>query len=130
MRRAYFDSSAIVKLGHLELESEALIDYLSAADVSAATSVIADIEVRRGLARLRALGADPAEHLQGFFLIQLTREIRNRSIALNPPVLRSLDAVHLATALELAHDLDFITYDDRLAAAARAEGLNVLQPGR
>lgn len=130
MRKAYFDSSAIVKLGHLEPESEALIDYLSAADVSAATSVIADVEVRRGLQRLRSLGADPAEHMQGFFLIELTRDIRNRSIALKPATLRSLDAVHLATALELGHDLDFITYDDRLAAAASSEGLHVLQPGR
>lgn len=130
MTKAYFDSSAIIKLGHLEAESDALIDYLSEAKVSAATSVIADVEVRRGLARLRSLGADPAEHLQGFFLIELTHDIRNRSIALKPATLRSLDAVHLATALELGLDLDFITYDDRLAAAARSEGLHVLQPGR
>lgn len=130
MTKAYFDSSAIIKLGHLEPESDALIDYLSEAKVSAATSVIADVEVRRGLARLRSLGADPAEHLQGFFLIELTHDIRNRSIALKPATLRSLDAVHLATALELGLDLDFITYDDRLAAAARSEGLHVLQPGR
>jgi predicted nucleic acid-binding protein len=130
VRKAYFDSSAIVKLGHLERESQALIDYLSSADVSAATSVISEVEVGRGLERLRSLGADPDEHLQGFFLIELTREIRNRSVALKPPALRPLDAVHLATALELGPELDFITYDDRLAAAARSEGLNVLQPGR
>jgi len=46
------------------------------------------------------------------------------------PELCSLDAAHLATALSLEVDLDFVTYDDRLAAAARAAGLRVVQPGR
>lgn len=130
MTKAYFDSSAIVKLGHLESESDALIDYLTDAQVSAATSVIADVEVRRSLERLRALGADPREHVQGFFLIDLNRDIRNRSVALKPATLRSMDAIHLATALEIDGGLDFVTYDDRLAAAAREEGLRVVQPGR
>lgn len=129
MRKAYFDSSAIVKLGHLERESEALIDYLSDGNLSAATSVIADVEVRRSLERLRALGADPGEHVQGFFLVDLNRDVRNRSVTLTP-TLRSMDAIHLATALEIDSDLDFITYDDRLAAAAREAGLRVVQPGR
>jgi predicted nucleic acid-binding protein len=44
---------------------------------------------------------------------------------------RALDAIHLATALAIDDDeLEFITYDDRLADAARAEGLTVVQPGR
>jgi len=128
--RAYFDSSAIVKLGNLEAESMALIDYLADGNHSAATSVIADVEVRRSLERLRAQGADHFEHLQGFFLIDLSRDIRNRSVALKPVALRSMDAIHLATALDINGDLDFITYDDRLAAAARDAGLRVVQPGR
>lgn len=130
MRRAYFDSSALVKLGHLEPESQALVDYLADADVVAATSVISDVEVRRSLERLRALGADPSEHVQGFFVLDLSRDIRNRSVTLMPSALRSLDAIHLATALDLGTDLDFITYDARLASAAREYGLRVVQPGR
>lgn len=131
MNRAYFDSSAIVKLGHLEPESLALVDYLADAPRSVATSVIADVEVRRSLERLRSLGADPSEHVQGFFLIDLSRDIRNRAVTVVPSGLRSMDAIHLATALDLeSPDLDFITYDDRLAAAARQHGLRVVQPGR
>jgi len=130
LRKAYFDSSAIVKLGYLEPESGALIDYLADGQLSVATSVIADVEVRRSLDRLRALGADPDEHVQGFFLIDLNRDIRNRAVKLEPARLRSLDAIHLASALELDGELDFVTYDGRLAAAARGQGLRVVQPGR
>lgn len=128
--KAYFDSSAIVKLGNLEKESLALIEYVTDGNPSAVTSVIADVEVRRGLERLRGHGADHGEHLQGFFLMDLSRDIRDRAVAAVPSGLRSMDAIHLATAMEIGGDLDFITYDDRLADAARAEGLRVLQPGR
>lgn len=127
--RAYFDSSAIVKLEKLEPESQALIDYLDERQPSAITSVLADVEVRRALERLRIQNAEPTEHLRGFFLIDVSRDVRDLA-AKAAPQLRSLDAVHLATALSLGVDLDFVTYDDRLAAAARAEGLRVVQPGR
>ena len=129
MRAAYFDSSAIVKLGHPEAESGALVDYLSHEHLSAATSVIADVEVRRALARLRDGGADPAEHVGGFFLIDLSRDVRDRAAVIGGS-LKALDAMHLATALSIRDDIDFVTYDDRLAEAARAEGLRVVQPGR
>jgi hypothetical protein len=127
--KAYFDSSAIVKLGRPETESLALIDYLDDRQPSALTSILADVEVRRALGRLRARGADPSDHLRGFFLIDLSRDVRDLAarIALER---RSLDAVHVATALSIGVDLDFVTYDDRQAAAAHAEGLRVVQPGR
>jgi predicted nucleic acid-binding protein len=129
VRKAYFDASAIVKLGHVEAESQALIDYLGDDNLSSATSVVADVEVRRTLHLLRALGADPEEHVRGFFLLDLSRDIRDRAVTLGS-ALRSLDAIHLATAISIGEDLDFVTYDDRLAAAAREEGLRVVQPGR
>jgi predicted nucleic acid-binding protein len=127
--KAYFDSSAIVKLGQLEPESQALIDYLDEHRPSAFTSIVADVEVRRTLDRWRALGADTTEHLRGFFQIDLSRDVRDLAAKVAPQ-LRSLDAVHLATALSIGVELDFVTYDDRQAAAARAEGLRVVQPGR
>ncbi|MGE3489492.1 MAG: type II toxin-antitoxin system VapC family toxin [Vicinamibacterales bacterium] len=127
--KAYFDSSAIVKLGRPETESQALIDYLDEQQPNALTTALADVEVRRALDRLRARGADPRNHLRGFFLIDLSRDVRDLAAKIAPE-LRSLDAIHLATALSLDVDLDFVTYDDRLAAAARAEGLRVVQPGR
>jgi predicted nucleic acid-binding protein len=127
--KAYFDSSAIVKLGQLEPESQALIDYLDERRPSAFTSVVADVEVRRALDRWRALGAEATEHMRGFFQLDLSRDVRDLAAKVAPE-LRSLDAVHLATALSLDVDLDFVTYDDRQAAAARTAGLRVVQPGR
>ncbi len=60
-------------------------------------------------------------------LFPLTAAVRRRAAAL--PGLRTLDAIHLATALE-APGLDaFLCYDARLAAAARSTGLPVLSPG-
>lgn len=129
MRKAYFDASAIIKLGHAEEESQGLIDYLSEQQPWAGTSVIADVEVRRTLQRLQALGAETEDHVRGFFLVELTKDIRDRAVALASK-LRSLDAIHLSTALALEDDVDFVTYDDRLAAAARELGLRVVQPGR
>jgi predicted nucleic acid-binding protein len=127
--KAYFDSSSIVKLGRPEAESLALIDYLDDRQPSAVTSILADVEVKRALDRLRGRGADPRDHLRGFFLVDLSRDVRDLAAKVAPE-LRSLDAVHLATALSLDVDLDFVTYDDRLAVAARAAGLRVVQPGR
>jgi uncharacterized protein len=129
LKKAYFDSSAIVKLGVPETESQALIDYLSEQQFWAVTSVVADVEVRRTLQKLKLLGADTQEHVKGFFLIELSKDVRDRAVTLGSRV-RSLDAIHLATALALDDDVDFVTYDDRLAAAAQQHGLRVIQPGR
>lgn len=129
MKKAYFDASAIVKLGNAERESQSLIDYLVDDQLWAGTSVIADVEVRQTLQRLKALGADTEEHVRGFFLIELSRDIRDRAIGLGSK-LRALDAIHLSSALALDEDIDVVTYDDRLAAAAREHGLRVVQPGR
>ncbi|MDP2321966.1 MAG: type II toxin-antitoxin system VapC family toxin [Acidobacteriota bacterium] len=130
MKVAYFDSSAIVKLERLEPESLALVDYLAADDIEASTSIVAGVEVSRALKRVRATAAPSAEPMRGFFLLELDPAICAEAGTLESPALRSLDAIHLATALAINDDLDFITYDDRLAAAAREHGLRVVQPGR
>jgi len=129
VKKAYFDASAIVKLGNPERESQSLIDYLGEEKVWAGTSVIADVEVRQTLQRLKSIGADTEEHVRGFFLIELSKDIRDRAVTLGAK-LRALDAIHLATAMALDDDVDVVTYDDRLAAAAREHGLRVVQPGR
>ncbi len=129
MKKAYFDASAIVKLGIAERESQALIDYLGQGAVWAGTSVIADVEVRQTLQRLKSMGADTEEHVRGFFLIDLGKDIRDRAVILGTK-LRALDAIHLSTAMAIDDDVDVVTYDDRLAAAAREHGLRVVQPGR
>lgn len=127
MRHAYFDSSAIVKLSHAEPHSTALVEYLASGEVEASTSVIAEVEVMRALRRAGA-GADQA--VMGFYLVALDAEVRDEAARLGTPQMRALDAIHLATALAIGdEDLEFITYDERLANAARAEGLTVVQPG-
>lgn len=62
-------------------------------------------------------------------VVEPTDGIRARAALLDPVTLRSLDALHLATALEIRDELDgLVTYDDRMAAAAEALGLAVLAP--
>lgn len=128
MRRAYFDASALVKLSHVEPYSQALIDYLEENQIEASTSVIADVEVGRAL---RRAGAASDQAVTGFYLVALDEEIREKAARLGSPLVRALDAIHLATALAFKDEhLDFVTYDDRQADAARAAGLRVVQPGR
>lgn len=129
MRRAYFDASAIVKLAHHERESPALIDFL-ADPLEASTSSISEVEVKRALRRQGCDPRDVDEALRGFFVLRLSSEIRRLAIRMDPLALRSLDAVHLASALSIGDaDVEFLTYDDRLASVARTHGLRVVQPG-
>ena len=128
MIRCYFDSSAIVKLSQLERESEALIDFLDRQEIEASTSIVSEVEVMR---MLRRSGLDDDQLVRGFYLLQLDEDVRREAVRLGSPLLRSIDAIHIATALAIADDqLEFVTYDDRQAAAARDCGLQVVQPGR
>ncbi|MGH9222005.1 MAG: type II toxin-antitoxin system VapC family toxin [Vicinamibacterales bacterium] len=128
MIRCYFDSSAIVRLSQLERESQALIDFLDRHEIEASTSIVSEVEVMR---TLRRSGLDDDQPLRGFYLLQLDEDVRREAVRLGSPLLRSIDAIHIATALAIAdNQLDFVTYDDRQAAAARDCGLRVVQPGR
>ena len=128
MSRAYFDSSAIVKLTRDEPESMALIDYLEEASVEASTSVLAEVEVLRNLRKL-PLESDQA--LTGFYMLAIDDEVRRGAVSIGRDSLRSSDAIHIATALAVGdRDLQFVTYDERQADAARKAGLKVVQPGR
>lgn len=117
-----------MKLTHEEPESSALVDYLDVASIEVATSVIAEVEVLRNLRKFQ-VSADDA--MRGFYLVALDDDIRRTAIELSNAKLGSLDAIHVATAIAIAdRDLEFVTYDDRQAHAARAAGLKVVQPGR
>ena len=62
-------------------------------------------------------------------VVEPTETIRARTALLEPVTLRSLDALHLATALEVRDELDgLVTYDDRMAVSAQEFGLVVLAP--
>ena len=69
--------------------------------------------------------------MAGFYLLALDDEVRRSAVTIGRDSLRSLDAIHIATALAVGdRDLQFVTYDERQADAARQAGLKVVQPGR
>lgn len=133
MTECYLDASALVKLATREIETDALREHLALYSTRA-TSRLATVEVPRALARkgpqsVAVGGAPVAETLEGLIVIELDQAIAFAAAALEPPSLRSLDAIHLASALCIGDDLGaFITYDIRLADAARAAGLEVIAP--
>jgi hypothetical protein len=126
---AYIDSSALVKLIVREPETDALRRYLTSAG-PLASSILATVEVSRAVARaLPESTAAMADVFEVVNVLAFDARIAARAAALRPASLRTLDAIHLATALELAGDLSaFVSYDDRLSAAARDLGLPVVAP--
>jgi predicted nucleic acid-binding protein len=129
----YLDASAIVKLATAEAETPALRAHL-AQHRHLITSRLATVEVPRALKRRgaesEAAGADAVRDvLELLELVELDEDVARLAPTLSPPTLRSLDAVHLASALAIGEELtEFITYDARLAAAARGAGLEVRAP--
>lgn len=118
----YLDSSSIIKLVIQEAGSAALIEFLRNRP-QRTSSAVARVEVLRSLHRA---GATPtqrdhaAEILRRLALIRINDAILESAAALEPFDLRSLDALHLASALSLQPDLDgIVTYDRRLASAEK-----------
>lgn len=125
----YLDSSAIVKLAIREPESTALRRYLRRRRPLVA-SALARTEVLRALLpagdEAVARGRSVLERLD---LVRVTDRVLNAAALLRPPELRLLDAIHLATAQQLGHDLTaLVTYDDRMVAAATHLGCRIVQP--
>lgn len=140
----YIDSCAAVKLVREEPESTALRTWLDARpDALVVSSELALTEVlrvvRRGnhddqgvLVDATALAAELGAArtvLDGLALVTLDRETLHRAAMLEAPMIHTLDAVHLASAMEWpAHAVEFVTYDRRLAAAAAAMEISVVSP--
>lgn len=126
---AYLDSSALIKLVVPEPESESLRSELQQW-TRHASSALVRTEVVRAAARVAAAAREPARLVvQALTLVGVTDEILDRAAALEPLALRSLDAVHLASALSLGDAIGpVVTYDLRLGEAASAVGLDVLAP--
>ncbi|TDU04642.1 hypothetical protein EDD99_3114 [Streptomyces sp. 846.5] len=127
----YLDSAAVVKLAHAESESQALRDWLAErADIGWTSSSLVEVESFRALAR-HAPEAVARLHpvLDLIDLVDLDPSIRILAQALRPVTVRSLDAIHLGTALRIRSRLtSFVTYDKRLADAALGAGLAVDMP--
>lgn len=126
---AYLDTSAFVKLCWPEPESAALDTYLQAWPLRVSSALL--------LAEaLRAAQRQPVPRLQRvqsalrrIAMIEVDRAILRQAGLLLPPDIRSLDAIHLAAASSLGSDLGvLLTYDQRMATAARAQGFLVDAP--
>jgi predicted nucleic acid-binding protein len=125
----YLDSSAIVKLIAREPETAALVEVVRA-DPDVVSSELAVTEVMRAVARVGGGTTRAASVLDGIGLVPVDGAILRDAASLKPRSLRTLDAIHLATALSLGRDLDVvITYDQRLGAATGRAGLTVSSPG-
>ena len=127
----YLDSAAVVKLVHAEAESQALRDWLSfRSSLDWTSSALIEVETVRALARHapEAISRLPPI-LDLIVLVEISPEVRALAQQVTPPAVRTLDAIHLATALRMGDQLtSFVTYDRRLADAATAAGLTVDSP--
>ncbi len=132
MRACYLDASALVKLATPEPETDALRAALDTYDARV-TNRLATVEVTRALLRRGVASAGlvdaVAEAFTGLAIIELDAATAESAGRLGPSTLRSLDAIHLASALAMGAELEgMVTYDSRLADAARAAGLTVVAP--
>lgn len=128
----YLDTSAFVKLVWAEPESDALGRYLAQwAGTPLVSSSLLTLETRRAVQREDPSALPRADlMLTRVGRIGMTASLVESASRLPDRSLRSLDAIHLATALVLRDDLhSVVTYDKRLAAAAAAHHLPVDSPG-
>lgn len=132
----YADSSALVKLVRDEPGSDALRSFLVDSDIVSSELVLTELPraVRRATAADPRLAEDvlierAGETLDAVALLPLDRAVLLAAGALAEPALRALDAIHVASAVDLAPIDGFVTYDERQAAAARLVGLRTLSPG-
>ena len=126
---AYIDSSALVKLAIPEPESDALRAELAKWDRHV-SSALARVEVARACARVDTKASRIAEEIVGALdLIAVDDRVLEEAALLRPVELRSLDAIHLASALLLRDAPGVaIAYDDRLVEAMQAAGLPTATP--
>lgn len=127
---AYLDTSAVVKLLMRERETTALRRELLHWPRRASSSFL-PVELMRAIKRagLPRLSAPARRHLAAVNLIRVDDSLLDRAGDLDPASLRSLDAIHLASALTLGSDLGVVvTYDDRMLQGAAALGLPTASP--
>ncbi len=125
----YLDSSALVKTVVVEPESAALRRFLRRYP-RRVSCALARTEVIRAV---RSLGAKVTARaratIQRIELVHVDDALLDAAAALDPAILRSLDAIHLASALSVAAELEaVVTYDARMAAGAAVLGLRAVAP--
>lgn len=126
----YVDSSAMLKLAFTEPESVQLREWLTQDQPVLVGSDLVRTETIRAVRRTFPDHVDRAFTTLGLLnLLRVTPTAFRRASDLGPESLRSLDALHLASALELGEDLEgMITYDSRLTVACARHGVRVVAP--
>jgi uncharacterized protein len=130
LRAVYVDSSAFVKLVVAEPESAALRAWLGRTESRFVSSALLRTEAMRAV---RHLGPDVLanvrEGLRRLDLVAIDDRVLDAAGILDPRILRTLDAIHVATALSMGDDLEaIVTYDERMQAAAHSLGLVAFAP--
>jgi uncharacterized protein len=132
----YLDSAAIVKLVHRESESDALDLWLAEhLGQPRVTSALAEVEVPRAILRIAPASQPRIPAVLGTIArFEIDAAVRGLAVSYTNTALRSLDAIHLATAQVLAVEaggspVTFVSYDKRLLGVATAAGLITASPG-
>jgi predicted nucleic acid-binding protein len=126
----YVDTSALVKLVVAEAETAALRTWIAAETRELVSSDLARTELLRAVRRVAADRVVQARVvLDSVTLVTVRTATFESAGQLDPATLRTLDAVHIASALELGDDLrGLVTYDERLGQAAESHGIAVVAP--
>jgi hypothetical protein len=132
----YLDTSAFIKLVGEESWSDAMHAWVLEREVAADGLFSSDILRTEAVRAIRRSADEDALQrtyatLADVALIRLTAEVYDAAALLDPPALRSLDAIHIAAAQTLGSDLGgIVAYDNRLVDAARTVGITSVSPGR
>ncbi len=126
----YADTSVLVKLVVIEPETAPLQAWLAKERRDLVACDLVRTELLRAVRRVdNDLALQARAVLDAITLTEVTAALFEQAGRLEPIALRSLDALHLASALDLGDDLDgFITYDERLARGAEANAITVVSP--
>lgn len=128
----YLDTSALLKTVFAEEHSPALKAYIQENDADGfVSSVLLTVEMRRAVRRIDARSLPKADvELYRVALVSLSDAVVEKASRFPDPGLRSLDAIHVATALLVREELTaVVSYDKRMVAVGRSEGLPVVSPG-
>jgi predicted nucleic acid-binding protein len=129
--KTYLDTSALIKLVVAESESPSLRTYLGTIpDDTLFTAALTRTELIRAVRRVDEAATTRSRHLLGgLATVNLTNSLLDAAAVLEPSLLRSLDAIHLAAAQRAGADLRaVITYDIRMADAAGLLSIPVIAP--
>jgi hypothetical protein len=127
----YVDTSAFLKLVARETHSTAMRRFAETNDGNLVSSDLMRTEaIRTARRHSKTALAETRTRLEVLTIFSLTTEVFDRAAELDPAIMRTLDALHLASALTLGDELDgVLTYDLRMADAVATHGVRVISPG-